>query len=75
MAAQVGIIMAFTQADADTLRRAIATGARTLKMNGEEVTYGSLAELRAALAMVVAELAGTSQSAVGVTYPRTSRGL
>lgn len=67
--------MAFTQADADTLRRAIATGARTLKMNGEEVTYGSVAELKSALAMVVAELAGTSQSAVGVIYPRTSRGL
>lgn len=67
--------MAFTQTDADTLRRAIASGARTLKLNGEEVTYGSLAELRAALAMVEAELTGVSQSAVRVIYPRTSRGL
>lgn len=67
--------MAFTQTDADTLRRAIASGARTLKLNGEEVTYGSLAELRAALAMVEAELTGMSQSAVRVIYPRTSRGL
>lgn len=67
--------MAFTQADADTLRRAIASGARTLKLNGEEVTYGSLAELRAALAMVEADLAGVSQSALRVTYPKTSRGL
>ena len=67
--------MAFTQTDADTLRRAIASGARTLKLNGEEVTYGSLAELRAALAMVEAELTGVSQNAVRVIYPRTSRGL
>ena len=67
--------MAFTLADADTLRRAIASGARTLKLNGEEVTYGSLAELKAALSMVEGELAGVSRNTIGVTYPRTSRGL
>ncbi len=67
--------MAFIQADADALRRAIATGARTLRMNGEEVTYGSLAELKAALAMVEGELAGVARNAIGVTYPKTSRGL
>lgn len=67
--------MAFTQTDADTLRRAIASGVRTVKLNGEEVTYGSLAELKAALAMIEGELAGVSRNAIGVTYPRTSRGL
>lgn len=67
--------MAFTQTDADTLKRAIASGVRTVKLNGEEVTYGSLAELKAALAMVEGELAGVSRNAITVTYPRTSRGL
>jgi len=67
--------MAFTQDDADTLRRAIASGARTLKLNGEEVTYGSLAELKAALTMVEGELAGVLRNSIGVVYPRTSRGL
>lgn len=67
--------MAFTQTDADTLRRAIASGVRTVKLNGEEVTYGSLAELKAALAMIEGELAGVSRNVIGVTYPRTSRGL
>jgi hypothetical protein len=69
--------MAFTQSDADTLRRAIASGARTLKLNGEEVTYGSLAELRAALNMVERELNGSAVEAGNfkTTYPRTGRGL
>lgn len=67
--------MAFTLADADALRRAIASGVRTAKLNGEEVTYGSLAELRAALAMVEAELSGSQPNAMRVIYPRTSRGL
>lgn len=67
--------MAFTQADADNLRRAIARGVRKLKINGEEVEYNSLAEMKSALAMIEAELAGTSGSGFTTTYPRMGRGF
>ncbi|MDP1620403.1 MAG: hypothetical protein Q8K33_24165 [Cypionkella sp.] len=67
--------MAFTQTDADNLRAAIARGAKRVRINGEEVEYASMAELRAALAMVDAELAGASRSGFAVIYPRTGRGL
>lgn len=67
--------MAFTQSDADNLRRAIARGVRTVKMNGEEVQYNTFAEMKAALAMIEAELAGASGGGFAVVYPRTGRGL
>ena len=69
--------MAFTQTDADNLRRAIARGIRSATINGESVTYASLAEMRTALNMIEAELNGTAADAGSfkVVYPRTGRGL
>lgn len=67
--------MAYTQADADRLRQAIASGATRLRMNNEEVQYRSLAEMKSTLADIEASLEGRSRSAITVGYPRTTRGL
>ena len=58
--------MAFTQDDADELRRAIASGA---------LTYRNLAEMRSALRMIEDELGGSTKRRLVATYPTTSRGL
>lgn len=56
--------MAFTQADRDSVATAIATGAMRVRYaDGREVTYQSGADLRAALALIDAELAGNSPTA------------
>lgn len=67
--------MAFTQTDRDTVAAAIATGALRVRFaDGREVTYQSGADLRAALALIDAELAGTSLTATPrfalATFPR-----
>lgn len=67
--------MAFTQADRDTVATAIASGTlRVRYADGREVTYQSGADLRAALALIDAELAGASISATPraafATFPR-----
>lgn len=67
--------MAFTQADADRLRQAIAKGASRLELNGEKVEFRSLAEMKETLRMIEAELAGPFSPAFGINYPRTTRGL
>lgn len=68
--------MAFTQADADRLRAAIAKGVSHAKVNGEELTFRSLAEMKETLRMIEAELAGTAAAAgFAVGYARTTRGL
>lgn len=67
--------MAYTQADADRLRSAIAKGVASAELNGEKLTFRSLADMRATLAMIEAELAGAVGGAARVSYPRTTRGL
>jgi len=67
--------MAFTQADIDGLKGAIAKGVRSVQRNGEMVTYNSLAEMKEALRMMESEVAGPKAKAVKVFYPTTSRGL
>ncbi len=67
--------MAFTQSDVDSLKSAIARGARRVRINGEEVEYASMAELMRALALVEQEVAGAVRGAFSVTYPNTGRGL
>lgn len=48
--------MAFTLADADALKAAIASGAlRVRYSDGSEVEYRSLVEMREALSMILAE--------------------
>lgn len=53
--------MAYTQADLDALKAAIASGARRVKFgsgpDSREVEYRSLAEMRAIVADIEAELA------------------
>ncbi|WP_127076156.1 phage head-tail joining protein [Rhodomicrobium lacus] len=57
--------MAFTQADIDALKRAIATGARKVRYEsgGEvrEVTYRSLDEMERSLAAMEREISGASR--------------
>ncbi|TVV75554.1 phage head-tail joining protein [Sphingomonas solaris] len=49
--------MAFTTADAEALRTAIATGAMKVRYaDGREVTYRSLAEMREILRMIQADV-------------------
>ena len=67
--------MAFTQADVDALKTAIAKGVRRLRMNGEEVEYQSAKDMRAALSMMEAEVAGQTRGTITVSYPYTTRGL
>lgn len=67
--------MAYTQADADRLRSAIAKGVASAELNGEKLTFRSLGDMRATLAIIEAELAGLSGGAARVSYPRTTRGL
>lgn len=66
--------MAFTQTDIDKMKAAIATGAKTLQIGTERVEYWSLAEMREALAVMEAEVSG-STSRIPVSQPDTSRGL
>ena len=67
--------MAFTQDDADELRRAVASGALTVTRGSEMVTYRNLAEMRSALRMIEDELGGSTKRRLVATYPTTSRGL
>lgn len=67
--------MAFTQADADRLRAAIAKGVSSVELNGEKVTFRSLAEMKESLRMIEAEISGAASGRFGVSYARTSRGL
>ncbi len=67
--------MAYSQAEVDALRSALARGATHYKLNGEEVTYASLAEMRRQLREMEAELKGSPTSGPVIGYARTSRGL
>lgn len=53
--------MAYTQADLSAVQAAIASGEMTVKHNGREVTYRSIAELRRAEDRIMADLAGQQQ--------------
>ncbi len=66
--------MSWTQTDVDNLRRAIATGALSVRnANGELVTYRSLADMRSLLTTMEAEVAGaTSTTAVRYIVPTYS---
>jgi hypothetical protein len=60
--------MAFTQSDLTAIDRAIASGELSVSNDGSTVTYRSVAELRAARDLVVAEL--DSRAASARAYPR-----
>lgn len=71
--------MPFTSADIDKLKRAIATGARSVVYQSgderREVSYKSLAEMRAALAMMEAEVSGSASRPLRTTYVAFERGI
>jgi len=67
--------MAWTQSDIDALKSAMARGVRRARINGEEVEYASLAEMKTVLTMMEAEVGGISRSAFSVIYPYADRGL
>ncbi|RCK32495.1 hypothetical protein TH9_12240 [Thalassospira xiamenensis] len=52
--------MAFTQSDIDRLKRAIATGTKSCEIEGQTVTYRSLAEMRDILSMMERDVSGPS---------------
>lgn len=58
--------MAFTQADVDKLKTAIASGVRRVRFSDRELEYQSLEDMREALAMMEREL--------NPTRPRTRYG-
>lgn len=66
--------MAYTQAQIDTLRAAIATGALTVRnANGEFVTYRSLAEMQTVLGRMEADVAGPLRRRASGFYPAFRR--
>lgn len=67
--------MAYTQAEIDALKRAAARGVKRGKMNGEEVEFVSLAEMRRQIREMEAELAADGGGALSISYPKTLRGL
>ena len=59
--------MSYTAAQVTDLRRAIASGALTVRnANGETVTYRSLTEMRSILATMEAEVGAVTRPKVGV---------
>lgn len=68
--------MAWTQVDADRIRKAIAQGALKVVHDGKEVTYRSLADMKATLSMIENELAGaTGQTRVRQFRFTSGKGL
>lgn len=67
--------MAYSQADIDALKAAVARGATRLRMGDEEVQYASLSEMRRQIGVMEAELAGQKTGALTISTPRTLRGL
>ncbi|WP_421885167.1 phage head-tail joining protein [Methylibium sp.] len=60
--------MAFTQANLDAVDAAIASGELTVSHNGRTVTYRSMADLKAARAMIVEDLAAQAAPNAARTY-------
>lgn len=68
--------MAWTQADIDTLKAAIATGVQEVEYDGppkRRVKYQSFEQMRGALALMQAEVSGASRPAYRLAS--TSKGL
>ncbi len=67
--------MAYTEAQRDALRKALASGERRVTYDGKTVEYRSIAELKEALAEVEAALAGAEGRRVRQIRTTTSKGL
>lgn len=67
--------MAYTQADADALRRAIASGEHTVTYDGKTVTFRSIKELERALARVESALSAATGGPTRQLRVATRKGL
>ncbi len=67
--------MSYTQAHLDALVANLAKGVTELKIDGEEVKFASLADMRRLKLEMEAELSGTSAGKMNVITPLTNRGL
>mgnify|MGYP000205614373 CR=1 FL=1 len=72
--------MAWTQANIDTLKAAIATGKRKVQLNGRSVEYQSIPEMLTALDAMQRDFNAQSAAISGIRRPtgfraRTSKGL
>ena len=68
--------MAWTQADVDVLKAAIASGVKQVVFNGRSTTYADFEQMRAALAMMEAEVAATTgTSSPRIFYGYAGKGL
>lgn len=67
--------MAWTQADVDKLKAAIATGARRVQYRDQLVEYNSLTDMITALKMMEAEVAGGAANTTSrASYATFSKG-
>jgi hypothetical protein len=62
--------MALTQADLDTLDRAIAAGQLAMKIDGREVTFANADDLLRRRAFVAAQLSGSTSSRLRYSVAR-----
>ncbi|MCA1337363.1 phage head-tail joining protein [Pseudooceanicola marinus] len=67
--------MSYNLDQVDALRAAIAKGVTRVSMDGEEVQYASLADMRRQLQQMEAEIAGRPVTGPVLSYAHTSRGL
>lgn len=68
--------MAWTQDDADALKSSIAAGVKDVQYSdGSRIVYRSLAEMRETLALIEAEVAGSSVTRVRTIRFGTSKGF
>lgn len=68
----------WTQTDVDTLKAAIASGVQTVSYAGppaRTITYQSLAEMRALLSEMVAQVGDAAGTRSRVRYAVTSKGF
>ena len=62
--------MAWTQADVDTLKSHIVTGVTKVDYGDRAVTYGSVADMMKALALIEGQVIGATVGADGRTGPQ-----
>ena len=63
--------MAYTQAELDALKEAIATGALTVRHGDKSITYKSTAEMLAAVERIKRELASPKRRSFGTAACKT----
>ena len=56
--------MAYSQTDLDRINKAIASGTMTVEIDGQRISYRTMAELMAAKRDITAELAASSTAGV-----------